>query len=163
LFTLLLGPVSPDGVPNPASLLALLRAPASSTENLGGALLNGISSTHYRAFIPLSALGPISPAALMQAEQALGSSVLSFDCWIDSAGLLRQLRLSITINSPRQPDDTPSFPGVTMLPISYPITISTSFQLSDYGTPVHIVLPPPSQITSQVSCVVSPDGFNCTS
>jgi hypothetical protein len=163
LTLLLVGPMSPEGLANPASLLALLRARASSIENLGGAVLNGISTTHYRAFIPLSHLGPISPAVLKRLEQVLGSSFMSFDYWIDPADLLRQLRLIITINRPRQPTDTPSSPGEVTLPISYPITFSTSLQLSDYGTPVHIVLPPPSQITSQGSCVVSPDGFNCTS
>jgi hypothetical protein len=162
LFALLLGPISPEGLPNPASLLALLTAQASSVENLGGADLNGISSTHYRALIPLSHLGPISPAVLKQAEETLGSSFLSFDYWIDSNDMLRQLRLSITMNPPRQPDDTPSSPGEVTVPISYPVTISTSFQLSDYGTAVRIVLPSPAQITSQGSCVVSPDGFSCT-
>jgi hypothetical protein len=160
---LLFGPTGPGDQLSPASLLALLRAQASSIENLGGAVLNGVSTTHYRALVPLSDLGPLSPAELQQAEQAFGSNFLTFDYWIDSADLLRQLRFSITMNPPRQPNDTPSSPGQVTLPISYPVTISTSLRLSNYGTPVHIVLPPPSQITSHGSCVASPASFTCSS
>jgi hypothetical protein len=158
----LFGPTSPGDQLSPVSLLALLRAQASSIQNLGDAVLNGVSTTHYRALVPLSALGPLSQAELQQAEQAFGSSFLSFDYWVDSANLLRQLRFSITSNQPPQPNGTPSSPGQVTLPISYPITISTSMRLSNYGTPVHIVVPPPSEITSHGTCVTSPSSFTCT-
>jgi len=61
------------------------------------------------------------------------------------------------------PDDTPSSPGEINLKITSPISMSTTLRLSNYGTPVNLVLPSPSQITSQVSCTVSSNGFNCDS
>jgi len=163
LSTLFLGPGGQGNVLNPAPLLALLEAHASSIRNLGSAVLDGVSTTHYRALIPLSRLGDISPAELRQARQVLGSSSLSFDYWIDSGGLLRQLRFGISLRQPRQPKGTPSPPGQVTLPISYPISASTTLRLSNYGTPVDIVLPTSSQITSQVSCTASSSGFDCSS
>lgn len=161
LSFLLLGPTTAEGPLDPVSMLTVLRAQATSIDDLGRADLGGVGTIHYRALIPLSALFPISPTELEQAAQALGSSYLSFDYWIDSASLLRQISFSITLHG-SQPDDTPSSPGEVTVPISYPVTLSTSVRLSNYGTPVHIVDPPPSQITTYGSCVISADGFNCT-
>jgi hypothetical protein len=155
------GLFNPAGMASPASLLVLLRAQASSVQNLGGEVLDGINTTHYRADIPLSRLGASSAAELQQAEQALGTSSIGVDYWIDSSDLLRQLRVAIT--APRQPGAATSSPGQVTVPLSYPVTLSVNLRLSNYGTPVHVVPPSPAQITSRVSCLVSKDGFNCTS
>lgn len=162
LSSLLLGGLfNPAGMASPASLLGLLRAQASSVQNLGGEVLNGVHTTHYRALIPLSRLGVGTAAELQQAEELLGTSFIGVDYWIDSSNLLRQLRLAITV--PRQPSPTTSSPGEVTIPFAYPITFSVSLRLSHYGTPVHVVPPPPAQITSRGTCVVSDDGFNCSS
>ena len=163
LATFLLAPSGLGHVVDPASLLALLETQASSIQNLGSAVLDGVSATHYRALVPLSALGSLSPAELRQVERVFRSNSLSFDYWIDANGLLRQLRLSISVDPARVPDDTPSSPGQINLKITSPISMSTTLRLSNYGTPVNLVLPSPSQITSQVSCTVSSNGFNCDS
>jgi hypothetical protein len=155
------GLFNPAGMASPASLLGLLRAQASSVQNLGGEVLDGISTTHYRALIPLSRLGA-DTAELQQAEQVLGTSFIGVDYWTDSSDLLRQLRLGIT--ALRQPSAAVSPPGEVTMPLdTYPITMSVSLRLSHYGTPVHVVPPPSAQITSQVACGLSRDGFNCTS
>jgi hypothetical protein len=128
----------------------------------GGEVLDGINTTHYRALIPLSRLGVGTPAELLQAERVLGTSFIGVDYWIDSSDLLRQLRLGIT--ALRQPSATTSSPGEVTVPLgTYPITFSVSLRLSRYGTPVHVVPPPPAQITSREKCVYSDDAFNCTS
>jgi len=155
------GLFNPAGMTSPASLLGLLRAQASTVQDLGSEVLDGVNTTHYRALIPLSRLGAASAAELQQAEQALGTGSIGVDYWIDSSDLLRQLHIGITV--PRQPDALPSSSGQVTLPLSYPIALSVSLRLSNYGTPVHVVPPPPAQITSRESCVVSKDGFNCTS
>jgi hypothetical protein len=156
------GLFNPPGISSPASLLALLHAQASSVQNLGGEVLDGINTTHYRALIPLSRLGAGTAAELQQAESVLGTSFIGVDYWIDSSDLLRQLRLVIT--PLRRPSATTNSPGeVTIPPGAYPMTFSISLRLSHYGTPVHVVPPPPAQITSRGTCVVSGDGFSCSS
>jgi hypothetical protein len=155
------GLFNPAGMSSPASLLGLLRAQASSVQSLGGEVLDGVNTTHYRALIPLSRLGAGTAAELQQAERVLGTSFIGVDYWIDSSDLLRQLRLVIT--ALRQPSATTSSPGEVTVPLAYPITFSVSLRLSHYGTPVHVVPPPSAQITSRVACVLSKDGFNCTS
>jgi hypothetical protein len=163
LSSLLFGGLfKPTGIASPASLLGLLRAQASSVQNLGGEVLDGVNTTHYRALIPLSRLGAGTAAELQQAEQIFGASFIGIDYWIDSSHLLRHLRLTITV--PRQPSATTSSPGeVAVPPGTFPITFSISLWLSHYGAPVHIVPPPSAQITSRGTCVVSKDGFDCTS
>jgi hypothetical protein len=160
---LFFGSSSLGNVIDPASLLALLQAQASSVRNLGRAVVDGVATTHYRALVPLSAFGSLSPAALKQTERVFGSNSIAFDYWIDSGGLLRQLSLSLNVDPARVPDDTPSSPGEVSLGITSPISVSTTLRLSDYGTPVNVVPPSPSQITSQVSCTSSSGGFSCDS
>lgn len=160
LPTLLLGGFgNPAGTASPATLLGLLRAQASSVQNFGDEVLDGVDTTHYRALIPLSRMGAGTAAQLRQAEQELGTNALSFDYWVDSANLLRQLRFAISI-----PEQPAASGGTDITPQGiYPLTISVSLQLSAYGTPVHVVPPPPGQITSHSTCVVGKDGFNCSS
>jgi hypothetical protein len=147
---------------SPASMLGLLKAQASSVQNLGGEVLDGVNTTHYRALIPVSRLGASTVEEQAQAEQMLGSSSIGIDYWLDSSHLLRQLRLAIT--ELREPSDTTSSPGEVTIPLgTYPITFSITFGLSHYGTPVHVVPPPAAQITNRVTCVVSQDGFSCPS
>ena len=156
------GLFNPAGMVSPASLLGLLNAQASSVQNLGSDVVNGVGTTHYRALIPLSDLGAGTAEEQAQAQQILGTSSIGVDYWIDSSHLLRQLRLALTIL--QQPSDTTSSPGeVTTPPGTFPITMSVSLGLSHYGTPVHVVPPAPAQITSHVACVLSNNGFNCTS
>ncbi|HEX6525556.1 MAG TPA: hypothetical protein VF070_36930 [Streptosporangiaceae bacterium] len=153
---------NPAGIASPASLLGLLRAQASSVQNLGAEVLDGINTTHYRALIPLSHLVVGTPAEFQQAERVFGTNFIGVDYWIDSSDLLRQLRLVIT--ALRQPSATTSSPGEVTMPLgTFPVTFSVSLRLSNYGTPVHVVPPPPAQITSRGTCVSSDDGFNCTS
>jgi hypothetical protein len=162
LPTLFFGSVSnPAQMASPSSLLGLLNAQASSVQNLGGDVLDGVSTTHYRALIPLSRLGSGTAEEEIQAQQALGTSFIGVDYWIDSSHLLRQLRVAITVL--HQPSDATSSPGEVTVPLgTYPITFSISLRLSHYGTPVHVVPPPAAQITSHVACVLSNNGFNCT-
>lgn len=161
LFRLLFGDLtSPAESSNPASLLGLLNAQASSIQNLGGEVLDGISTTHYRALIPLSRLGVSTAEEQQELQQVLGANSIGVDYWIDSTHLLRQLRFAMTI---MQTPSTTSSTGEGTVPGLYPATISISLQLSHYGTPVHVVLPPPAQVKTQQTCVTSGyAGFSCS-
>jgi hypothetical protein len=149
------------GNASPASLLELLNAQASSVQELGGEPLDGVSTTHYRALIPLSRLGAGTAEEEVQLQQALGTSFLGVDYWLDSAHLLRQLRFVITA-LPRPSATTTSSSGAVTITAGTAATTSTvTLRLSNYGTPVHVIPPPPAQITRRVTCVVSGDGFSC--
>jgi hypothetical protein len=159
---LLWGLTSPSGMTSPASLLAVLNAQATSVLNLGDEVLAGVSTTHYRAIIPLSRLGTGSAADERQAEQVLGASSIGVDYWVDSARLLRQLRLDLTVQN-QPPDPTPSSAGEVTIPLTglYPMTLAITLQLSRYGVPVDVVPPSAAQITSRVTCTTTQDGFSC--
>jgi hypothetical protein len=161
---LLLGGTNPAEAMNPASLLKLLRAQATSVQDLGGQVVDGISTTHYRALVPLSQLGATSSAELQQAEQVLGTDSIAIDYWTDSSNLLRQLTFGITASQPPSGTTTSSGSDTVTIPASaYPLTMSLTVRLSHYGTPVHVTPPPSSQITSRGTCEVTKDGgFNCS-
>lgn len=157
-FVGLLG--SSSGQLSPASILGLLRAEASSVNNLGAQIIDGVPTTHYRAHIPLSRLGSGSPAELQQAEQLLGTDSMSVDYWIDASRLLRQLDFALTI--PRTPaTPTTTVPGEVTFGLQYPITLSANYRISNYGVPVHVEPPPAKQIASVQHCTATADGFDC--
>jgi hypothetical protein len=54
-----------SGEASPSSVLGVLGSKATSVDNLGSVVVDGIDTTHYRAVIPLSRLGdgPAAPAA----------------------------------------------------------------------------------------------------
>jgi hypothetical protein len=161
---LLFGMNNPNGMTSPASIVGVLDAQASSVLNLGDDVLDGVSTSHYRAIIPLSRLGVGSAAEEQQAEQVLGASSIGVDYWVDSGHLLRQLRFGLTVQS-QPPDPSPSSSGEVTIPLTelYPMTFVITVQLSHYGVPVHVVPPPAAQITSRVTCTTAgDDSFSCS-
>jgi len=155
----LLGAMGAASEPSPATILGLLGTEAGSVKDLGRQALDGVDTSHYRAVVPFSHLGAGTSAELVEAEQLFGTASLGVDYWVDSSDLLRQLRFLDTILRP--PSTTTTAEGAVALPITYPITLSVTLRLSNYGTPVHIVPPSQSEITSRQSCVASPGGISC--
>ena len=151
---------SPGGAASPATLLGLLRAQASSVRDLGEEVIGGVNTTHYRALVPVSRLGTGSAAELRQADKMFGTTALSFDYWVDSANLLRQLRFAVTMRDPVSGGSASSPPAPWA---NAALTFSVKLQLSNYGVRVHVVPPPASQITMHTTCVIDKNGFNCSS
>lgn len=156
---------------NPATLLTILQSESGAVTNLGQVTLDGVPTTHYRTIVPLSKLG------LGQAGVALGGSGATVDYWVDSGKRLRQLQMIITIPAQQgqsQPPATPAggtsgqgtapmYAVGTGTPEKYPLTFAETLQLSDYGTPAQIAVPPPSEVTGHQSCTVTSDGEDCQS
>jgi hypothetical protein len=153
-----------SGQISPPSVLALLRTDASSVTDLGPQTIGAVRTTHYQEHLDLTRLG-VPKADLKVVEEILGSSSFRVDYWVDSSRLLRQLRLVFTENR------APSIPTTTTttvagessfsVPFVYPITLSLILQLSDYGIPVHVVPPPPSEINSHQTCTATADSISC--
>jgi hypothetical protein len=158
LESVMFGLGSPGGGTNPKSILGLLRGRADGEEKLGHAVLDGVATSHFRSSIPFSSLGvPRASTALV--ERALGSKSLAVDYWTDSSDRLRLMRFSLKIShvpeaKTTQPNTLP--PGLLL-----PMTEFVQLQVSDYGTPVTVTPPPPSEITSRSTCVASASGFSC--
>jgi hypothetical protein len=144
------------GPADPATLLELLDSHASSISTIGTEEIGGVETTHYRAHIPLSRIGPsgASPAQFRQARQMLGVSSVSVDFWVDSSGLLRQLKYEMTIR--QAPKQVPQLAPVL------PMTMSMTVDLSHYGVPVTVTPPPASEVAPGGTCQTTSSGFTCT-
>lgn len=88
---------------DPAQFLQYLRAAsASGVRKVGSATVEGVVTTHYRAVLDLAKATDQLPAsdraqarqAIAQLKQMTGLSRLPVDVWVDSANLVRRMRLS---------------------------------------------------------------------
>lgn len=93
---------------DPAQFLQYLRATsASGIHDVGTATVDGVVTTHYRAILDLAKAPnqlPASERAQAQAaisalEKATGLSTLPVNVWVDSANLVRRIRLSYGVRS----------------------------------------------------------------
>jgi hypothetical protein len=155
-FSGILGSILEPGRVSPAATLALLRTRASRVVDLGSDSVATVPTTHYRAVIGLGRVTTISPGDLRVAERELGSDALSVDFWTDSAGLLRQLSLALSLHLPSRVSGPGSALG------GQTITLSSVLQLSNYGAPVQVTPPPASEITDHESCRASGGNVDCT-
>lgn len=137
---------SQSGATDPSQILSVLNARSSSVAKVGTEQIGGVDTTHYRAFVDLSKAAPgASPAAqklLTQLPALTGSSTLPLDVWIDGSGKPRQMRFSITLNKPPAGATPAASQG-------FPETTTITLGVSDYGTPVHVTVPPPDQVSTQ--------------
>lgn len=100
------------GSSNPSQLLQYLRgASGGSMTNLGGQVVGGIQTTHYRGEIDLdrvaASLPPASRASARQAitalEQATHLHQIPVDVWVDNQHLVRRMRVSFSETLPTGP------------------------------------------------------------
>jgi hypothetical protein len=155
-----------SGEPSPTVILNLLRADTTKVTDLGTQKLQGVVTTHYRGQIPLSKLGFTSRPALQLARQLLGTDFIGVDYWVESSRLLRQLHIAITIPKALSSAPTTTLPEDTMIAtpgqsVRYPITVSVTLQVSNYGIPIRVSIPAPFQISEWESCTGSSDNFLC--
>lgn len=117
----------------PTQTLSQLAAASNSVKKLGTADLGGVPTTEYLAKLDLSkgAAGRSAEAkaAISQLEKRIHRQTLPVRVWIDAHQRVRQIseRLSLTVAGQKS-------------------TVAVTVGLSDYGTPVHVVAPPPGQI-----------------
>jgi hypothetical protein len=131
---------------DPSQILAVLNAQSSSVTKVGTEQIAGVRTTHYRAQLDLSKVapgaGPAGQKLLAQLPALTGSSTLPVDVWIDATGKPRQLVYSATLKQP----PAGASPAASQ---AFPETTTITLDLSDYGTPVHVTLPPADQVSSQ--------------
>lgn len=134
---------SPSGNDPLGSLELLTRSGiAAGVTDLGSERIRGVETTHYRVVLNPSRLQEIVASNPLAAGLPLGAIRVSSavdNVWIDGAGLVRRASSSVLISEPG--------PGTA------PVTNQTEFSedLFDYGTPVSVTAPPPSEVTRVTS------------
>lgn len=119
---------------------------------IGTATIDGVQTTGYRAQINLDKVaakleakgGSKAGQAVHREEQILGTHDLPVEAWIGPRGLVRRIAVEVPFGGAGSGSSQ-----------SGKATLNMTF--SGFGTPVHIVGPPPSQTTDITAQVVQAD------
>jgi hypothetical protein len=120
-------PPSVPGHGNAPNVFGFLGTPGNSVRAIGSRTIDGMASDGYAVVVPQASmrrdLGPTLaqvPPSLRPQYRGLVQSLARIDVWIDRRGLIRRLSLDA---------------GVLVL------------TLEDFGVPVHLAAPPPSEVS----------------
>jgi hypothetical protein len=137
--------LGPFGGTDPADLLASLTAVSASVRSLGPTTIRGVKVTGFRVDIdPARAAARIPSrerAGLREFIGTLGSGPIPVDVWVDSQNLVRRVKLSLHL-----PDGEGGPAKTQMVEV-------TDFY--DFGVPVRVSPPPPSQTASMSQLIKS--------
>ena len=131
-----------------SSVLAWLRGVGGQITTIGNERINGTPTTHYRAQVDLSRVAASMGADANDASalaQAVGRT-LPMDVWIDAQGRLRQLKVSLNLNT------QPASQAVTP-PTQAPGTANLTVDLWNFGVTVHPAPPPANQVSDASSLI----------
>lgn len=147
---------------SPTSALSLLQASASGVTKLGSASIDGVPTTEYRANVdPTKAASKQSPQVRKVFQQALsqfaGLHSVPVQVWIDNQNRIRRIKETVTLN-----------PNAGSAAASTgQIKVATTVDLTNYGVPVTVTVPPPDQVShqslSQLGAGASSGGASTTS
>jgi hypothetical protein len=112
----------------PGDLLSMLQTEGAKIHKVGPATINGAPTTHYRVVIDMRARAKELTSPLL-ASVAAQMPTLPEDVWIGKDGLVRRIRVSV------------SLPHGGM-----PVRTSMAMDLYDYGAQVDIAAPPSSEV-----------------
>jgi hypothetical protein len=118
---------------------------AESVRNLGSASSSGIPTTRFLV-TTASACDPPRHVAKQPVTEQQGPTTL----WVDGQGRLVQVRYSLRIDEVRPPPLFHEAPGVARLTEGR-AAMTATLRFSDFGTPVHIKIPPLIHVPSSVS------------
>jgi hypothetical protein len=130
------------------NVLAWLRGVSGQITMVGTERINGTPTTHYRAQVDLARVAATMGADANDASglaQAVGRT-LPVDVWIDAQGRLRQLKVSLDLNT------LPASQGVTR-PTQARGTAVLTVDLWNFGVSVHPVPPPANQVSDASSLI----------
>jgi hypothetical protein len=136
-----------------SSVLTWLRGVSGQITTVGDEPIHGTPTTHFRAQVDLSRAAATMGADANDASalaRAVGRT-LPMDVWIDAQGRLRQLKVSLDLNT------LPAPQGVT--PPTQPRgTAVLTVDLWNFGVSVHPVPPPANQVSDASSLIGAPAG-----
>ena len=124
---------------DPRKMLPYLRSLAGGLEVVGTDEVRGVDTTHYRAEVDVAKVleqaakeagAAAQPGIFDQLQTMVGLSTIPIDVWVDADNLLRKLEISLSA-APQ---------GATG-----EMKASVTMEMFDYGEPVEIDVPPPSE------------------
>jgi hypothetical protein len=128
---------------DPSKQMGFLAGVTGTVTTVGKEQVRGTSTTHYKFTSDLSqalqSLPADQRAAVQEIFTQMGVTTVPAEAWIDDQGLLRRMHMTMTF-SPAAPPSAGTAPAV--LPKSGEFT----FEFYDYGAPVTINVPDPSQV-----------------
>jgi hypothetical protein len=131
------GALMQSGQSNPTQQLDYLRSVSGDLKELGKETVGGVETTHYRGTVDLDEYVKLVPEAqrasvrktIQQVEKNMGGrSTYPVDVWVDQSDQVRRMAFDMKSNTPQ---------GT--------VTTSMRMDLSDFGAPVNVELPPKSQ------------------
>lgn len=139
-----MGQVMANSPTDPSQILAYLKGAGDHVQVIGPDTVDGTPTTHYTVLIDLdkSVQGQDGTAvnAVHVLEQQLGSHTLPAQVWLDNQGHLRKLSIDATLRGATGGNtSTPPSPS------NGNITFQFTATLSDFGVPVHVIVPPADQ------------------
>lgn len=122
------------GNSNPTAALETLRGASHDVTAVGSATIRGTQTTHYHGTIDVAAAVSAAPAFVKSKVQELFGQLTSlpFDAYIDQQGRLRRFVQHLTLPA------SASTKGQS-------VSVDSTFDLYDFGIPVHVSAPPASQ------------------
>jgi hypothetical protein len=136
---------------DPSELLALLGDTGGTVTKVGTVRLDGAPATEYRAVLSLTTvadhLGASQKAAAARqaaakAIQMLGGPTVPVTVWVGHNGLVRQVTASVDLDHAT----LGSLPGSAGVSSGSSVDVTVGF--SHYGSPVHVSVPPSSEVTN---------------
>lgn len=128
-----------SGSQDPAHILGYLQGATSSVTTVGTATIGGVATTHLRATVDLRKLAA-SQGQGSQAVQALGTSTVPVDVYLDAKNRVRRMMLTLAVPA------TNGHQGGKL---------ALTLNLSDFGAAVQISAPPASQTTDITQLVIA--------
>lgn len=140
------------GATDPTQTLEYLRGASANVEKVGDEPVGDVQTTHFRADLSLELAVERAPErrrsllkeASEQFQAQFGTSTFPVDVWIDERGLPRRLRFEFDLGDFETADRVPN--GAIM---------SFTMQLSDFGDPVDIELPPPGAVSDLTAVIAA--------
>jgi hypothetical protein len=134
---------------DPTKALDYLEGVSDEVVEVGREKVRGEDTRHLKATLdPAKAAGSFPAAAQGVLRQVNGGRGLDLDVWVDGAGRLRKLTMSIRLSQilgALAPGDSESTP-TTGERGDEKAAVSTTFELFDFGTKVDVAPPPADQV-----------------
>jgi hypothetical protein len=128
---------------DPSQFLSYLKGASNGITDEGTETVRGTQTRKLKADLDLRKAAAKLPQdqrqAVEQAIQQLGTSTIPTEVWIDDQGRLRKMAFSVDIANAAQTSG------------SQGAKLALTLELFDYGVPVNVTPPPPSEISSQSS------------
>lgn len=122
------------GNSDPSQALQMLRGAGADVQALGPVTVGGVPTTHYKGTISTqAALAKVPPAVRATVGKAFaGIRSIPFDAYLDDQGRLRRMVERITLPASAATG-------------GQALSVTTTIDLSDFGVPVRVTIPPASQ------------------